>query len=105
MWPQLTSFSSLGTRESAFKYAISAAGVAHAVTKACTKGEMSSCGCDERKKEGTLSDRGWQWGGCSSDVRFGLSFTEDFIDSQEIEDNEMSLMNLHNNKVGRKVCV
>ena len=35
-----------GTRETAFVHAISAAGLAHALTRACSSGRMDDCGCD-----------------------------------------------------------
>ncbi len=53
----------------AFVHAISSAGVAHALTKACSAGELANCGCDRSLKgttpegfEVSESDRGFlQW--------------------------------------------
>lgn len=43
---------------------MSAAGVAYAITKSCSRGELNECSCDNkvrlRKPKGN-----WQWGGCS----------------------------------------
>lgn len=39
-----------GTREAAFVHAISAAGVAHRITKDCTRGLIEKCGCDMSPK-------------------------------------------------------
>ena len=64
---------------------------------------MSSCGCDQGKIEGMISEEGWQWGGCSADINYGLKFAKIFVDAREIQDSSLSLMNLHNNRVGRKV--
>lgn len=46
----------------------------------------------------------WKWGGCSADITFGMKFAKKFLDVREIENDARSLMNLHNNRVGRKVC-
>ena len=48
----------LGTREMAFVHAISSAGVAHALTRACSSGELENCGCD-RSLRG-MSPEGFQ---------------------------------------------
>lgn len=47
----------------------------------------------------------WKWGGCSADIGFGMRFTKKFLDAREIENDDRSLMNLHNNRVGRKVSL
>ncbi|KAG7251607.1 hypothetical protein CRUP_034153, partial [Coryphaenoides rupestris] len=105
------------SKEAAFTYAIIAAGVAHAITAACTQG------CDRRSRASTAAAAaqqqqqqqqhqeeggggggggGWKWGGCSADVRYGLGFSKVFVDAREVKQNARTLMNLHNNEVGRK---
>ena len=49
-----------GTREASFVHAISSAGVAHAVTRSCSSGELENCGCD-RSLRG-MSPEGFQVG-------------------------------------------
>ncbi|EHH20328.1 hypothetical protein EGK_03157 [Macaca mulatta] len=93
----------LGSREAAFTYAITAAGVAHAVTAACSQGNLSNCGCDREKQGYYNQAEGWKWGGCSADVRYGIDFSRRFVDAREIKKNARRLMNLHNNEAGRKV--
>ncbi|PIK48022.1 Wnt7 [Apostichopus japonicus] len=60
------------TRESAFLRAITSAGVTHAITQACSRGNLTDCSCD-RSKDTALRDDGWQWGGCSADIHMAYS--------------------------------
>ena len=57
-------------------------------------------------KQGKHSDEQGEfaWGGCSENVRYGSNFARQFIDARErkLRDSR-ALMNLHNNRVGRKV--
>lgn len=100
-WPVL-SFPP-GSREAAFTYAITAAGVAHAITAACSQGNLSHCGCDREKQGYYNQEEGWKWGGCSADIKYGIDFSRRFVDARELKNNARRLMNLHNNKAGRKV--
>ena len=101
--PGVSALVSAGSREAAFTYAIIAAGVAHAITAACTQGNLSDCGCDKEKQGQYHRDEGWKWGGCSADIRYGIGFAKVFVDAREIKQNARTLMNLHNNEAGRKV--
>ena len=91
-----------GNREAAFISAITSAGVAHAVTSACSSGELTSCDCD-RSKAGN-SKRGWMWAGCNSNVKFGTKFAENFVDARDRGNTPRTVMNRQNNRAGRKVC-
>lgn len=89
------------SRESSFVYAITSAGVVHEVTRACSRGELRDCECDKSRK-GT-SEKGFQWGGCSDNIAYGLKFAKLFADSGERERDARAKMNLHNNLAGRRV--
>ena len=98
-----------GTREASFVHALSAAGVAHAVTRACSSGKLNKCGCD-RTIRGPSKD-GFEWSGCSDNIAYGTAFSRAFVDARDrrrSKNNKNSgrkLMNLHNNEAGRKVCI
>lgn len=91
----------LESRESAYVYAISAASLAFAVTRACSKGELTDCSCDNRVRQ--KKHKSWQWGGCSEDIHYGERFSREFLDSKEDPNVAGGLMNLHNNEAGRRV--
>ncbi|XP_051917205.1 protein Wnt-2 isoform X1 [Hippocampus zosterae] len=93
-----------GSREVAFIYAISSAGVVHTLARACSRGELDSCSCDPRKT-GTWRDRAgaFDWGGCSDHVEHAARFGHAFVDAKERkEPDARALINLHNNRAGRK---
>lgn len=119
-----------GYRESAFAYAISSAGVAYTVAKACSQGRILSCSCDpalnskkqinsneilldeeEKNKiqmnslsRGTRRRRPnlWKWGGCSHNLKYGIEYSKLFLDAREQGNDIQSKINRHNNQAGRK---
>ncbi|XP_014677790.1 PREDICTED: protein Wnt-2b-like [Priapulus caudatus] len=95
----------VGSREAAFVYSISSAGVVHSVTRACSKGHLLDCACDPSKMGPHRDRKGeFTWGGCSDNVRYGSQFSRIFIDAKEKKQKDArALMNLHNNRAGRKV--
>ncbi|KAK1340398.1 hypothetical protein QTO34_018967 [Cnephaeus nilssonii] len=91
-----------GTREAAFVYAISSAGVAFAVTRACSSGELEKCGCD-RTVHGASSGQD-----ARTTSAYGVAFSQSFVDVRERSKGASSsraLMNLHNNEAGRKAIL
>ncbi|KAM6982730.1 protein Wnt-1 [Tautogolabrus adspersus] len=88
-----------GCRETAFVFAITSAGVTHAVARSCSEGAIESCTCDYRRRGPGGPD--WHWGGCSDNVDFGRMFSREFVDSSERGRDLRYLTNLHNNEAGR----
>ncbi|OQR71331.1 protein Wnt-5b-like [Tropilaelaps mercedesae] len=61
---------SVGSKETAFAHAISAAGVVHTVARACRDGNLRSCGCSNEDRPGNLHKE-WIWGGCGDNIAYG----------------------------------
>lgn len=90
------------SRETAYVYAISSAGVMYSVTRACAQGTLVGCGCDDTVRS-TDTKGEFEWGGCSENLKYGAKFSEEFVDSKEQGLDDFGLMNLWNNKAGRLV--
>lgn len=43
-----------GSREAAFTYAMASAGIVYSITAACSRGNISICGCDQTHKYANL---------------------------------------------------
>uniref|UniRef100_A0A8C0NHG1 Protein Wnt n=1 Tax=Canis lupus familiaris TaxID=9615 RepID=A0A8C0NHG1_CANLF len=98
---------SSGTKETAFIYAVMAAGLVHSVTRSCSAGNMTECSCDTTLQNGGSASEGWHWGGCSDDVQYGMWFSRKFLDfpirnTTGKESKVLLAMNLHNNEAGRQ---
>ncbi|CAB3373053.1 Hypothetical predicted protein [Cloeon dipterum] len=124
--PDLTS----GTREQAFVYALTSATVAHTVAKACAMGTLAECPCAATPR--MPPDGNFKWGGCGDNVAHGVLVSKKFLDVLERgraraadDDDEhlalgiaapapaapagvnkrkslLALVNLHNNRAGRR---
>ena len=46
MWTTWRAFLVAGSKETAFIYAVTSAGVVHAVTQGCSAGDLAECSCD-----------------------------------------------------------
>ncbi|XP_015373991.1 PREDICTED: protein wingless-like [Diuraphis noxia] len=99
-----------GFRETAFIYAITSAGVTHAVSRACAEGVIETCTCDTtHQRRGPYIQnsvpgvKDWEWGGCSDNIDFGYKFARMFVDTGERGRSLREKMNLHNNEAGRMV--
>ncbi|CAN0108847.1 unnamed protein product [Lampetra fluviatilis] len=109
-----------GSREAAFAFAVSSAGVAHAVSRACREGDLATCGCSRAARPAALP-RDWLWGGCGDNAEYGYRFAREFVDARERErggggggagggggggrsspEYARAVMNLHNNEAGRR---
>ncbi|GFQ86794.1 protein Wnt-2b [Trichonephila clavata] len=93
----------MDSRESAFLYAISSAGVTHALIRSCGRGEITHCPCGPVKRGISYDSRGqYSWGGCSH-VATGLRYSRLFIEAaDERRKDARALISFHNNRAGRK---
>nr|XP_058947763.1 protein Wnt-5b-like isoform X1 [Pocillopora verrucosa] len=99
-----------GTKEAAFTYAISAAGVVHSIARSCVEGNLSMCGCSRERRPKDLNSN-YQWGGCGDNIEYGAKFAKKFMKAGEnskpkdTRELERKLMNLHNNEVGIQMVI
>ncbi|XP_063897130.1 protein Wnt-2 isoform X2 [Helicoverpa armigera] len=92
----------IATKEAAFTYAITSAGVTHALSAACARGDLPACQCTAGRRRGAAAGEQFEWGGCGEGA-YGARLARRFLDARELERDARALMNLHNNRVGRKV--
>ena len=79
----------------------------HTVARACSSGNLTECSCEVAGR-GRTTPEGWNWGGCSDNLRYGIKFAKRFIDAPDKKQMRKTgeirnMMNLHNNEAGRRV--
>jgi len=91
-------------RERSYLNAIISAGLAQAMTKACSAGELpEECSCDRKIRSKSNKGR-IEWVACSDDIDYGARFSRDFTDNlDQNESDTTATIYLHNNEVGRRV--
>ncbi|XP_075915896.1 protein Wnt-5b-like isoform X2 [Petromyzon marinus] len=94
-----------GSREAAFVSAVTAAGVAHAVARACRQGALQG-GCSWVVPHAMKLPPGARRGGSGDDVEYGYQFAKWFVDAGDRnrgrgQGGESLALNLHNNEAGR----
>ena len=102
----------LANKEAAFIHAITSAGAMYSVIFNCSHGQLENCRCQPKNRQKVRSKpnenvENWHWGGCSDNIAFGDLVARHFIDSLEGKRGDATddrrMLNLHNNKLGRKV--
>ena len=86
-------------RETAYINAVISAGVTHTISRSCSDGSMTNCGCEHRV--GQTEAGSWKWGGCSDNLVFGEEVSKQFLDTDTFGKQPKSLANFHNNQAGR----
>ncbi|GLV37926.1 archease [Carabus blaptoides fortunei] len=124
--PDFTQDLTRGTREQAYVYALSSAAMTYTMARACASGALFHCTCASPPHDPPSGN--FKWGGCGDNVRWGAQFAKQFVDSiernegraskRDLEEKEqetpqekkmkrikaqLSAMNLHNNRVGRRI--
>uniref|UniRef100_A0A915IN99 Protein Wnt n=1 Tax=Romanomermis culicivorax TaxID=13658 RepID=A0A915IN99_ROMCU len=88
-----------GYKETALFVALSSAGVAWSVAKACVLGASTACKCNIEQH---ASHQNWEWGGCSYSVKYGLTMSRKLLLHARPRD-QYSKIYKHNLKAGRLV--
>ncbi|XP_075917900.1 protein Wnt-5b-like [Petromyzon marinus] len=94
-----------GSREAAFVSAVTAAGVAHVVARACRQGALQGA-CSWVVPHAMKLPPDARRGGSGDDVEYGYQFAKWFVDAGDHnrgsgQGGESLAMNLHNNEAGR----
>uniref|UniRef100_A0A183ENC8 Protein Wnt n=1 Tax=Gongylonema pulchrum TaxID=637853 RepID=A0A183ENC8_9BILA len=91
----------VGSKETAYVFALSSAAVSRTLARACAQGVIASCSCGSYPKR---IHKQFKWTGCSDNIKYANNFGRKFMDAADLDhaDDARSMMNLHNNRVGRK---
>ena len=94
------------TRETAFVFAMTVAGIIYSVSRECALGDLRECGCDRSWIKKTHQYGDWFWGGCGDNIEYGVEFSRNFILART-PDKDLARENMdkHNVIAGGKVYI
>ena len=96
----------LGCRETSFIYAITSAGLTHAMAYACANGTVNGCNCKTRMPHPQrLNENKWRYQRCHDNIKYGYTFSRRFTNRNEPGRDFRAIINLHNNEAGRLVSI
>ncbi|XP_062518617.1 protein Wnt-5b-like isoform X2 [Corticium candelabrum] len=93
------------TKEAAFAWAITAAGVVAGVARDCKMNLLKECGCrrgDNPKSVKKTTGEQEDWEGCSDDVMLGNIQAKKYIRASIIPKENVDFLAIHNAEVGRR---
>lgn len=96
----------VASKESSFVYALSSAILTHTIAEACTFKRMT-CTIESRD-EMSMRTLGFIDNDVPDNVLFAMDISRQFFDDVETKRKSLSdreILNLHNNKIGRQVCL
>lgn len=70
----------VGSKESAYVFALSSAAVSSALARACAQGTITSCSCGLHPKR---IAKQFKWAGCSDNIKFANNFGRKFMDGAD----------------------
>ncbi|XP_023228802.1 protein Wnt-6 [Centruroides vittatus] len=89
------------TRETGYVNAITAAGVTHALTQACSQGLLLDCSCGQSMRSVDREGQ-WEWNGCGDNVEYGYRKSAEFMNDRYRKRSDIKTMVLnHNYEAGR----
>ncbi|UJR15953.1 hypothetical protein I4U23_002873 [Adineta vaga] len=93
------------TKESAYIHALTSAGIAYTITKACSSGQLRSCGCDMTMIDKNQNNS-MRWMGCSDNTFYGTEIARKFVNLRETrKKTQTSLLNRYNNQIGIRMIL
>ncbi|CAH1788358.1 unnamed protein product [Owenia fusiformis] len=92
-----------GFKETSFLHGVTSAGLVHAFARACSRGRIDRCTCDESFNEKKNKET-WRWGGCGDNIKFGQKFSRHFLKASKRSGQDLKAkVDRHNSNVGIRI--